>query len=112
MIEKIVVSFKMPFFLEKELLQKVIMDGYGMRGKSRWVTEAIESFLKISDYPELVEIAADDKKFIEATSIRIPRTLADKIDHAALEVRRKYPVLEGVKSNIIRASIHQRLLRG
>ena len=30
--------------------QRIISDGYGMRGKSKWIVEAIESFLKLDDY--------------------------------------------------------------
>ena len=108
---KVTVSFKIPTSLERELLQCVIADGYGMRGKSIWVIEAIESFLKIPNYPELVEIAASTEGFNETASVRVPRELLDKINQAALEIRKIYPSLEGVKSNMIRASICQRLLR-
>jgi hypothetical protein len=34
-----------------------------------------------------------------------------RIEQAIVEVRKQYPTIEGVKSNLIRASIMQRLLR-
>ncbi len=34
-----------------------------------------------------------------------------KLDQAIIKVRRQYPAMEGVKSNLIRASIMQRLIR-
>ena len=47
----------------------------------------------------------------EVISIRLPDVLMTKMDKAIIEVRRHYPAMEGVKSNLIRASIMQRLIR-
>ena len=41
----------------------------------------------------------------------LPDELMFRIDRAIIEVRRQYPAMEGVKSNLIRASIMQRLIR-
>lgn len=98
--------------LHHKMQQQIINDGYGMRGKSRWIVEAIETFLQLPDYPDLVDIAGDMNQLAEVVSVRLPENLMLKIDKAIIEVRKVFPAMEGVKSNLIRASIIQRLIRG
>ncbi len=112
MIKKVMTSLKLQKTLHYKLQQQVISDGYGMRGKSTWVIEAIERFLELPDYPELVDIADEMvDNLTEVVSIRMPLELADRIEKALIHIRRHYPAMEGVKSNVIRASIIQRLIR-
>ena len=108
---KIMTSVKLQKKLHFNMQKRVIEDGYGMKGKSKWIIESIESFLELSDYPDLVDIAEDMDRLSDIVSLRIPEYLMDKMDKAIVKVRRKYPTIEGVKSNLIRASILQRLLR-
>jgi metal-responsive CopG/Arc/MetJ family transcriptional regulator len=108
---KMMTSIKLQKLLHHKMQQRVISDGYGMRGKSKWIIEAIERFLEIPDYPALADIAGDMDQLSDLVSIRLPESLMLKIDQAIIKVRRHYPVMEGVKSNLIRASIMQRLLR-
>jgi metal-responsive CopG/Arc/MetJ family transcriptional regulator len=111
MMKKMMTSIKLQKLLHFKMQQRVISDGYGMRGKSKWIVEAIETFLQLPDYPTLADIAGDMDRLSEVVSIRLPDDLLLKIDHAVIEVRRYYPAMEGVKSNLIRASIMQRLIR-
>lgn len=104
-------SIKLQKKLHQHLLQRIIEDGYGMRGKSKWIVEAIEALLDLEDYPELVDIAEDMDQLTDMISLRMPESIMVKIDQAIIHVRKQYPVIEGVKSNLIRASIMQRLLR-
>jgi hypothetical protein len=67
--------------------------------------------LDLTDYPTLVEIAEDMDQLSDILSLRLPETLMLKIEKAVVHVRKQYPTIEGVKSNLIRASIVQRLLR-
>jgi len=108
---KIMTSIKLQKTLHYKMQQRIISDGYGMRGKSTWMVEAIESFLQLADFPTLTDIAGEMKQLTEMISIRLPENLMSKIDDAVIEVRRYYPAMEGVKSNLIRASIMQRLIR-
>jgi metal-responsive CopG/Arc/MetJ family transcriptional regulator len=110
-MNKIMTSIKLQKILHHKLQQRIINDGYGMRGKSQWIIEAIESFLSLPDYPDLVDIAGDMTQLSDLVSIRLPDVLMNKIDKAIIAVRKNYPAMEGVKSNLIRASIIQRLLR-
>lgn len=109
--KKIMTSIKVQKILNYKMQQRIISDGYGMRGKSKWIIEAIENFLQLPDYPALVDIADDMEQLSAIISIRISEQLMAKLDHAIVDVRRYYPAMEGVKSNLIRASIIQRLIR-
>jgi hypothetical protein len=104
-------SIKLQKKVHFKLQQRIISDGYGMRGKSKWIIEAIENFLTLPDFPTLVDIADDMDDLSDIVSIRLPESLMLKIEKSIVEVRRHFPAMEGVKSNLIRASIIQRLLR-
>lgn len=104
-------SLKLQKMLHHKMQQQIIGDGYGMRGKSKWIIEAIENFLRLPEYPSLVDIAGDMEQLSEIVSIRLPDDLMAKLDKAVIDVRREFPAMEGVKSNLIRASIMQRLIR-
>ncbi len=108
---KVMTSIKLQKKLHHRLQQRVIEDGYGMRGKSKWIIESVESLLELADYPTLVDIAEDMDQLSEIVSIRLPEDLMNRIEKAVIKIRKQYPTLEGVKSNLIRASIVQRLLR-
>ena len=111
MNKKIMTSIKLQKLLHFKMQQQIIGDGYGMRGKSKWIIEAIENFLQLPDYPLLVDIANEMEQLTEIVSIRLSEGLMNQLDQAVIKVRRQYPAMEGVKSNLIRASIIQRLIR-
>lgn len=104
-------SVKLPKQVCETLTAKVIEDGYGLRGRSRWVVDAIYSLLEIREYEQYVEIASELKKCVQAISIRMPEDLAVKLDKEVVRIRQICPELEAIKSNIIRASIMQRFIR-
>lgn len=110
MQKKVVTSIKLQKKLHHRLQQRIIEDGYGMRGKSKWIIESIESLLQLVDYPTLVDIAEDMNQLTDIVSIRLPEDLMMKIEKAVVHVRKQFPTIEGVKSNLVRASIMQRLL--
>lgn len=112
MVAKMMVTAKLPESVHQTLLEKIIKDGYGMRGKSRWVQEALEQFLSLNNYPELVDIATEMNEMTSVISIRVAPMLLQNLDKAIIAVRKIYPGMEGVKSCLIRASIIQRLIRG
>lgn len=108
---KVMTSIKLQKKLHRRLQQRIIEDGYGMRGKSKWIVESVEALLTLSDYPTLVDIADDMDQLSDIVSIRLPEDLMLRIEKAVIHIRKQYPMIEGVKSNLIRASIMQRLLR-
>lgn len=110
MQKTVTTSIKLQKNLHRRMQQRIIEDGYGMRGKSKWIIESIESLLSHADYPTLVDIAEDMDHLSDVVSIRVPEDLMVRIERAIIQVRKQYPTIEGVKSNMIRASIMQRLL--
>lgn len=112
MEKSITTSAKIPEKIHIQMLERIVREGYGLRGKSKWINEAISKFLEFSNYPELVDIAQDIEKIRVPVSFRIDNEVSNKLEDSVVIVRKSYPAMEGVKSNIIRASIMQRLIRG
>lgn len=111
MSQKVMMSIKISQPVAKQLLTQVIADQYGMRGKSRWIEEAVQAFLKLPNFVELVNIASEQQHFDQVISMRFSELSIAALERALIEVRRHYPEMEGVKSHIIRASIMQRFIR-
>jgi len=110
-MKKVKITFVVPENLQNELRTAVIKAGYGLRGKSRWVSEAIEALLVTNNYPELVNINEIMHGFEKVETIVIDYSLKVKLDKAIIEIRQSYPILEGVQSNLVRTAILQKLLR-
>jgi hypothetical protein len=106
-------SFKIPLSLENDIARKVVKDGYGLRGRSKWICDSIENFFKIDDKDfilECISYADDLEKLDKSISFR-PTPLVDElISKWVITVRQKMPVLEGVKSKIIRTAIIHAIL--
>lgn len=111
MSKKVKITFVVPELLQNELRLQVVGDGYGMRGKSKWVGEAIEYLLQNMDFISLGYLSDEMKGFEKMETIIIEEELKNKIDDAILATRKQHPMLEGVQSRLIRTSIMQRLLR-
>ena len=94
----------------KEIHLRMMEDGYSLREKSKWVSEAIEDFFKLKEYNSLVEIAGLADDFEKRETVYISAELYEKLEEAIIHVRKQYPWLEGVKSLIIRASIVRKLV--
>lgn len=110
--ERITVRF--PKELRSSMLQAIVDNGYGFRGKSKWGIEAIQDFLSLPNFIEFVDIGSEagDGELGETETFHLPKHVVNDLDEAILEVKKVYPHLEGVRSIIIRSSILQRLFRG
>lgn len=105
------ITFVVPNNLQKDLLERVIKDGYGLRGKSKWVSEAILSLLAINNFPDLVSYSDEMYGFEKLETIVIEPLLRKQLEEAIVVIRREFPILEGVKSRLVRTAIMQRLIR-
>lgn len=108
---KVKVTFNVPKIMYREYSSRIVEDGYGMRGKSFWIQEAVEFLLDLDGFEEYVSYCDGIRHFDAVDSVMLTKPAKSKIASAKLTVRKKYPSLEGVQSNIIRAAILQRLLR-
>ena len=107
------ITIRLPVQLDMDFMQRVITDGYGMKGKSKWMSEAILHFMKLDDFEEYVEYAEElgnaGKSKLQSFYLEID--LVRSLKDAVIRVRRAHPHLEGVRSLIMRSSIIQRLFR-
>lgn len=94
----------------KEIHARMLEEGYSLREKSKWLSEAIEDFLKLKEYQNLVEMAELVDDLVKPETIYITPDIEEKLEEAIIKVRKQYPTLEGVKSLIVRASIVRRLV--
>ena len=108
--EKVKISFVLPAALQQDMKEKMIRDGYDLKGKSRWVSEAIVLLLKMETFPELVKLNDEMSGFGKMESVLISRELKTQLDEAVLKVRKAHLMLEGVQSRLLRTAIMQRLL--
>lgn len=109
--KKLKLSIALPSRLKEEFKLRVIKDGYGMRGKSRWVSEAVEQFLQIENFETFVCLAEEQENLNDKEMILVETSLEEHINKGVIAVRKDYPLMEGVKSKILRAAIMQRLFR-
>lgn len=104
------ISVILPSNAIREIRERMLKEGYSLREKSKWISEAIEDFLTLKEYHTLVEMAELVDDLAKTETVYITADVEDKLDQAIIEVRKKYPTLEGVKSLIVRASIVRRLV--
>ena len=105
------IAFAVPSSLKNELREYVIRDRYGLRGKSKWISEAVESLLELKDFLELMSYSDEMYGFDQIETVVIEYSLKLKLDRAIIQIRKEFPILEGVKSKIMRTAILQRILR-
>jgi len=110
MEKKTKVTFVLPEALQHDVKQQLVKEGYSLKDKSRWISEAIESLFSIENYHHLVKLNDQMRGFEKPESVVIEESLKQRINEAILTIRRQYPELEGVQSRIMRTAIVQRLL--
>lgn len=110
MSKKVKVSFVLPEGLQKDLREKIVLDGYSLKGKSQWVAEAIQQLFKLDDFMDLVKVNDVMHGFEKFESVLIDYQLKKQLEDSVIKVRKKYPEIEGVQSRIMRTAILQRLL--
>lgn len=110
MSNKVKISFVLPQGLQKDLREKMVLDGYSLKGKSQWVAEAIEKLFQLDDFMDLVKVNDVMQGFEKFESVLVDKKLKMQLDECVIQVRKRYPEIEGVQSRIMRTAILQRLL--
>lgn len=109
--KKVRLSYFIPEGVLIDIKEKMISQGYDLKGKSKWISEAINDLLATENFSELVNINDQMQNFQKLDSISVDHELKAKVDNAIVEIRRHFPSMEGVQSKILRTAIVQRLLR-
>ena len=104
-------SFAIPNSMKQELHERIVKDGYSLREKSKWISEAVEELLSYKDFLELMSYSDEMYGFDKVETVVVDYILRTKIDKAVVHVRKEFPSIEGVKSRILRTAILQRILR-
>lgn len=100
--------------LRSEMLNALINSGYGLRGKSKWLIEAIQLFLQQSNFVELSEQGIDinQAELSDIEAFYINADIIEEIKKASIEIRSIHPLFIGVQSALIRSAVIYRLMRG
>lgn len=109
--KKIRLSYCLPEAILMDVKGTMMQQGYDLKGKSKWISEAVHQLLDMQNYGDLVMINNQMDGFEKLDSISIDMDLKQKLDEAILVIRKQFPIIEGVQSKILRTAIVQRLLR-
>jgi len=108
-MKKMRLNVILPKNTKKEIREQMLRGGYGLREKSKWICEAIEDLLVLTDYPDYVKTASLMSNLSDVETIYLTDGLDQQLEKAILDVRKCYLELDGIKSLIVRASIVRRL---
>ena len=108
--KKIRVSYFLPEAILLDVKEMMMKEGYDLKGKSKWVSEAVYDLLLFQNFCELVMINDQMEGFAKLDSISIEPDLKNKLDAMVIHIRKQFPSIEGVQSKILRTAIVQRLL--
>ena len=106
-------TIKLPVKLSKQLDLKVVENGYGLRGTSRWINDAIKQLLTFYDQDfivEMIENTDDIENLDTSICFTYDVSITDLLDKWVLIIRNIHPLFEGVQSKIIRACIIHKIL--
>lgn len=108
--KKITVRFskKMKAAMQASLIES----GYGLHGKSRWLREAIITFLEQPNFIDYVE-NGDNMNQAELTEVEafyLDSEVIALMRNASIKIREKHPLFEGVQSSLIRSGVVYRLM--
>lgn len=106
-------SFKLSKQIEQKMLETLVFAGYGLRGKSKWIVDSLMHFVSqpVEFCIDTIGIADELGELERTVSFRPTEELDIKINELIVKIRLKHPMIEGLKSKIIRAAICQGILR-
>jgi hypothetical protein len=102
---------RLPKRLKEELDSAVIAEGYGFKGRSQWVEDAIQKLLSMKTFYEFVVLDEDLNVSFSPDSFTLTEKTRDKLENAIVLVRQYNPRMDVMLSAIIRTAIMQKLIR-
>lgn len=102
-------TFKLPPQLLDGMNAQVEKDGYGKRGRSRWIREAVRGYLKSDPKLERIGVgdAVDGK--LALLTLSADRSFVNLMNDTSLRIRAVHALEPGPQSLLIRTSIRYRL---
>lgn len=105
------ISYLISELILSDLKNDMVKSGYDLKGKSKWICEAVHELLSMTNYKELVMLSDQMQGFEKLDYISVDRSFKTLISDAVINIRADYPSLEGVQSKILRTAILQRLIK-
>ena len=107
------VTFKLQGKIKGDMSDAIKNEGYGKRGKAKWISEAIENLVDNVDFLELMAVGLDEPSDLlaDADGIFLNEEVRRKLDNALVRLRREYPQYNINQSAVVRTAIFQRLIR-
>ena len=97
----------------REAMRQHMLDaGYHLHGKSQWLVDSVKDFVTLPNYTELVEhgVSVNQGELCHVEAFYLSNDVEQLLQKAILAVRIENPLLEGVRSAIVRASVVHRLM--
>lgn len=111
-IKKVTIRFSSR--LKSEMQTALIKSGYGLRGKSKWLAEAIQLFIQQSNFVEFAEQGMDinQAELTVVEAFYLDFVTLGCVTAALIDIRKQDPLFKGVQSALIRAAVIYRLMLG
>jgi O-methyltransferase involved in polyketide biosynthesis len=104
-------TYRLPQRLREDMFNCLQEEGYNIKQKSRWIREALDAYLKEDREKGFIRVGLADK--IDQNSavdvVLLDDILQARIDEAVMIIRRQTPMMEGIRSAVIRAAIRRRI---
>lgn len=106
------VTVRFPKRLKAEMQSALVKSGYGLHGKSKWLKEALVTFLQQSNFIDYVEHGTDinQAELSQVEAFYFDDHSFEMLKTAFVKVRVTFPLFEGVQSAIIRAAVVYELM--
>jgi hypothetical protein len=93
------------------MLNCLQQEGYNAKQKSRWIREALSAYLEEDRKQGFARIGLADKidQNTALDVVLLDDILQSRIDEAVMIIRRQTPMMEGIRSAVIRAAIRRRI---
>lgn len=104
-------TYRLPQKLRDKMFNCLQQEGYNAKQKSRWIREALSAYLEEDRKQGFARIGLADKidQNTALDVVLLDDTLQSGIDEAVIIIRRQTPMMEGIRSAVIRAAIRRRI---
>jgi metal-responsive CopG/Arc/MetJ family transcriptional regulator len=109
------IQVRLPDALLKELNQAILSENYGLKGRSKWVEEAICFLISLENFEDLVTLDETISTTLLHCSFTLSKNIRTLLDDALIKIftKAKAEYRQNLSmSSIVRTAILQRLLRG
>ena len=108
--KKMRTSLRLPQPVLKKIADSLITNDYSLKYRSRWICEALDEFIQIDEYPDLIAEQFMDKGDNEVIPITLRHQAHQQLAVAAQGYVERFNTAVIDQSDILRAAIIHRLI--